>query len=278
MNNELMNLIDAVELDAVSASLNKVASVQAVIQRTLKGGHDYDTIPGTQKPTLLKPGAEKILMMFGLTSEYEIVDSIEDWKNGVFAYTVRCILSKNGAKITEGLGNCNSKEDKYRYRWVRPEDVPMGIDSNTLKANNWGKVRVENDEIYSQVNTILKMAKKRAQVDATLTVASLSEVFTQDIEDMKQFAQAEKIDNMNSEDAKRFKVNFGKHKGMTLGEIINSDKGYIKWISENAKDLTLKEGAAMLLEANKETPKKEEVHEKEQEETFFDLKNEDLPF
>ncbi|SMB87210.1 hypothetical protein SAMN00017477_1051 [Peptoniphilus asaccharolyticus DSM 20463] len=278
MNNELMNLIDAVELDAVSASLNKVASVQAVIQRTLKGGHDYDTIPGTQKPTLLKPGAEKILMMFGLTSEYEIVDSIEDWKNGVFAYTVRCILSKNGAKITEGLGNCNSKEDKYRYRWVRPEDVPIGIDPNTLKANNWGKVRVENDEIYSQVNTILKMAKKRAQVDATLTVASLSEVFTQDIEDMKQFAQAEKIDNMNSEDAKRFKVNFGKHKGMTLGEIINSDKGYIKWISENAKDLTLREGAAMLLEANKEAPKKEEVHEAEQEETFFDLKNEDLPF
>ena len=32
-------------------------------------------------------------------------------------------------------------------------------------------------------NTVLKMAKKRAQVDAVLTVASLSEIFTQDMED-----------------------------------------------------------------------------------------------
>lgn len=279
MNNELMNLIDTVELDEVSASLNKVASVQAVIQKTLKSGHDYDVIPGTQKPTLLKPGAEKILMMFGLTSEYEIVENIEDWKDGVFAYTVRCILSKGGAKITEGLGSCNSKEEKYRYRWVRPGDVPMGIDHSTLKTNNYGKVRAENDEIYSQVNTILKMAKKRAQVDATLTVASLSEVFTQDMEDMKQFVQSEKIENMNSEDAKRFKVNFGKYKGMTLGEIIEEDKGYVKWIADNAKDLALREGAAMLLENNTSmVSKDEDSKESKNEETFFELNKEDIPF
>ncbi|CDZ74847.1 hypothetical protein ING2D1G_0688 [Peptoniphilus sp. ING2-D1G] len=279
MNNEIMNLIDTVELDEVSASLNKVASVQAVIQKTLKSGHDYDVIPGTGKPTLLKPGAEKILMMFGLTSEYEIVDSIEDWKNGVFAYTVRCILSKGGSKITEGLGNCNSKEDKYRYRWVRPEDVPMGIDPSTLKTNQYGKVRVENDEIYSQVNTILKMAKKRAQVDATLTVASLSEVFTQDMEDMKQFAQAEQTDNMTQDDAKKFKVTFGKYKGMTLGEIAEIDKGYVKWIAENGRDQILRQGAAMLLNKPTVNVKQEQGKEEPQEkETLFDFNEEEIPF
>ena len=37
---------------------------------------------------------------------------------------------------------------------------------------------------YTLVNTILKMAKKRALVDATLSAGRLSNIFTQDIEDM----------------------------------------------------------------------------------------------
>lgn len=234
MNNEMLKLIDEVEPNEISNSLNKVSSLQVVIQKTLKKGHDYDVIPGTNKPTLLKPGAEKILMMFGITSEYEVVSSVEDWKNGVFAYTVRCILSKNGNKITEGLGNCNSKEDKYRYRWVKAQDVPMGIDAETLKSNQYGKLRIENDEIYSIVNTILKMAKKRAQIDATLTVASLSEVFTQDVEDMKNFIESEKIENMNFEDAEKIIVTFGKYKGEKLVDIANKDMSYIHWLADKA--------------------------------------------
>lgn len=234
MNNEMLKLIDEIEPNEISNSLNKVSSLQVVIQKTLKKGHDYDVIPGTNKPTLLKPGAEKILMMFGITSEYEVVSSVEDWKNGVFAYTVRCILSKNGNKITEGLGNCNSKEDKYRYRWVKAQDVPMGVDAETLKSNQYGKLRIENDEIYSIVNTILKMAKKRAQIDATLTVASLSEVFTQDVEDMKNFIESEKIENMNFEDAEKIIVTFGKYKGEKLVDIANKDMSYIHWLADKA--------------------------------------------
>ena len=37
---------------------------------------------------------------------------------------------------------------------------------------------------YTMDNTVLKMAKKRALIDATLLVASLSDIFTQDLEDM----------------------------------------------------------------------------------------------
>ena len=46
------------------------------------------------------------------------------------------------------------------------------------------KYRIENVEIFNYINTILKMAKKRAFVDAILQVASLSEIFTQDLEDL----------------------------------------------------------------------------------------------
>lgn len=276
--NELMKLIDTVEIDDVATSLNKVARVQQAIAGTSKSGQDFDTIPGTNKPTLLKPGAEKILMMFGLTSEYEIIESVEDWSKGVFAYTVRCILSKDGKKITEGLGNCNSKEDKYRYRWVYKNEVPLGIDPNTLKSNQYGKLRIENEEIYSQVNTILKMAKKRAQVDATLTVASLSEVFTQDMEDMKNFTQKEQVDNLSEEDARNFKVTFGKYKGQLLGEIFDKDTSYITWLANNARDAILKQGAILLLNSGTTTTNKENNDAN----SFFEEDNpfpeEELPF
>ena len=273
-----MKLIDTVEIDDVATSLNKVARVQQAIAGTLKSGQDFDTIPGTNKPTLLKPGAEKILMMFGLTSEYEIIESVEDWSKGVFAYTVRCILSKDGKKITEGLGNCNSKEDKYRYRWVYKNEVPLGIDPNTLKSNQYGKLRIENEEIYSQVNTILKMAKKRAQVDATLTVASLSEVFTQDMEDMKNFTQKEQVDNLSEEDARNFKVTFGRYKGQLLGEIFDKDTSYVTWLANNARDAILKQGAILLLNSGTTTTNEENDNTNSFFEEGTPFPEEELPF
>ena len=63
-------------------------------------------IPGTPKPTLLKPGAEKIQMLLGVTSEYEVIERVQDYDKGFFAFTVRCVIYKNGMKITEGVGHC----------------------------------------------------------------------------------------------------------------------------------------------------------------------------
>lgn len=250
-DNLLMSLIDSVEVSSIVGTLNKISQIQAAVQKELKQGHDYDTIPGTSKPTLLKPGAEKLLMMFGLTSEYEIIEKIEDYSNGVFAYTMRCILSKNGKKITEGVGCCNSKENKYRWRWTKEEDLPAGIDKGSLKkkTNKWGKdeYQIENDEIYSQANTILKMAKKRAQIDATLTVASLSELFTQDLEDMREQLQQEEVSTMTQVEAVNFKLTFGKHKGKTLGEVYKEFPDYIDWLINNTKDEVIKKACELML-------------------------------
>ncbi len=148
-------IIDTVEIQQVQATMNKITQFQQVIQKTLHQGHDFGIIPGTDKPTLLKPGAEKILMMMGLRSEFEIVDSTRDFEKGFFQYQVRCRLLKGDMVITEGLGACNTRERKY-----------LKMDPFTMD------------------NTVLKMAKKRALVDAALLVASLSDVFTQDLEDM----------------------------------------------------------------------------------------------
>jgi len=148
-------MIDDMSIQQVAQTMQKITQFQKVIQQTLRQNHDYGVVPGTDKPILLKPGAEKILMMMGLRSEFEIVDSTRDFENGFFQYQVRCKLYKGDLIITEGLGSCNTKERKY----LRQD--PFSID-----------------------NTVLKMAKKRALVDAALLVASLSDVFTQDLEDM----------------------------------------------------------------------------------------------
>jgi len=158
MENVQMNslsIIENVNLQQIQGTLTKIAQFQQLVQNQLKQNHDYGIIPGTPKPTLLKPGAEKILMLMGLRSEFEIVDSTRDFEKGFFQYQVRCKLYRGDILITEGLGAANTKERKYL------KQDPYTID-----------------------NTVLKIAKKRALIDATLLVASLSEVFTQDIEDM----------------------------------------------------------------------------------------------
>lgn len=150
-----LSIIENVNIQQVQGTLQKITQFQGLVQSQLKQNHDFGVIPGTPKPTLLKPGAEKILMLMGLSSEFEIVDSTRDFREGFFQYQVRCKLYRNGNLITEGLGACNTKEKKY-----------IKMDPFTMD------------------NTVLKMAKKRALIDATLLVASLSEVFTQDIEDL----------------------------------------------------------------------------------------------
>lgn len=216
-----MMIIEGLKLDRVRDSMDKINQFQQVIQSQLVEGHDYgQAFFGSNKPSLLKPGAEKILMLMGLASEYEIIEKIQDYEDGFFAYTIRCILTKNGIVVTEGLGHCNSKEKKYES---------------------------DKQDKYMLGNTCLKMAKKRAQVDAALTVGSLSNIFTQDLEDMEQFNQSERIDTMTNEDASSMKINFGKHRGKTVEEIFKTDGGYVKWLADNAKDPAVKKAASMVL-------------------------------
>ncbi len=186
--NGSLSIMDGLDVSVIRATLNKVRAFQAAVKSLMVDGQDYGAVPGTDRPTLLKPGAEKLLSIMGLCSSFAIVDKTEDWEKGVFHYTVRCtIYAPDGRKVTEGLGHCNSLEDKYRYRWVWENEVPAELDKSVLRKKSWSghtKFRIPNDEIYSLVNTILKMAEKRALVNGALRVGSLSNIFTQDMEDL----------------------------------------------------------------------------------------------
>lgn len=248
-----MMVIDGLKLDRVQDSIQKIQQFQKIIQETLVLGHDHGAaFSGSSKTSLLKPGAEKILMLLGLSSEYEIIENIQNYEDGFFAYTVRCILTKGGQVITHGLGHCNSKEKKY--------------DS-------------DKQDKYMLGNTCLKMAKKRAQVDAALTVGSLSNIFTQDLEDMVQFNNSERMETMNQDDAENMKINFGKYRGKTVVQLYKEDIGYVKWLKDNARDEAVKQAAAMMLNPKKETNEKVDMETGEiQEDDSLPVMDDPMPW
>ena len=180
--------------------LHAIKLFQAVVKEQLQKGHDYGIIPGTgNKPTLLKPGAEKIVKLLNCYDDYEILNEVECWDdtNPFFQYKIKCTLSDIGTscKVSSGIGSCNSKESKYRWRWVpvwdltdeqkkHKDEVPMQKRQSRKDGKEYVFYRFDNDDIFSQVNTIMKMARKRALIDAALSAGRLSDLFTQDLEDL----------------------------------------------------------------------------------------------
>ena len=265
LQNQTLSLIDSVDIGTIQGTMKKIATFQAVIQQNLKKDHDYGVIAGAgSKPTLLKPGGEKICMMFGLNPEYDFLEKTENYKDGFFAYNIKCTLYRNGSPVSQGVGNCNSMEKKYRF--INSDTIPVGVDASLTQefTDKYGrtKYKIPNPNISDLVNTILKMSKKRAFIDAVLQVASLSDVFTQDLEDMKDFVQNEQnaaAEHMTVEEAKNIKITFGKFKGEILGDIAHEDKKYVEWLHDNSKDQIIKSAAYLVLSNKEEKQGKQEV-------------------
>lgn len=147
-----------VQLQAnVETALATAAAISDLIKRGLTKEIDYGIIPGTPKPTLLKPGAEKLLILFNLGLGEPAINT-GDLGDGHVEYEIRVpvIHRPSGVIVGYGTGSCNSRESKY------------------IKTPP-----------YNIRNTILKMAKKRALIDGALTTTGASGVFTQDVEDLR---------------------------------------------------------------------------------------------
>lgn len=187
-------------------------------KQAMKQDRDYGIIPGSTKPTLYKPGAEKLCTLFGLTlAPPVLIERDEDWtgeRHGgeqFFYYLIRQDLMRHGELVASQMASCNSWESKYRYRraerkcpvcgkaaiikgreeygggWVcfkKKDGCGTKFSDNDEAITSQECGRVKNPDAADQVNTILKMAEKRALIAATLVAVNASEFFTQDIEDI----------------------------------------------------------------------------------------------
>jgi len=174
----------------------KVSLVQSFFKEIMRPNEDYGIIPGTDKPTLLKSGAEKLCEFYGYSIHVETEREEKDRATGWYdcAVKVTLISRRTGEVIAEGVGEANTYEARYRYRWVWEEQVPPDLDKDSLPSrktrNGRIQYRLENDDLFSLWNTVKKMAKKRALIDATLSATRSSGLFTQDMEDLREWADA----------------------------------------------------------------------------------------
>lgn len=195
----------------INEILSQVKLIQDVMKSVMTDGEHYGTIPGCgDKKTLLQPGAQKLTMTFRLAPEYQIQEV--NLERGHKEYRVICTLKsiQSGSFVGQGVGCCSSMESKYRWRggarrcpqcgketiikgkaeygggWLcfqkkggcgqKWPDGAAEIESQSIE-------KIENDNPADTFNTVLKMAKKRAFVDATITATAASDIFTQDVGD-----------------------------------------------------------------------------------------------
>src|SRR3990167_4788843 len=113
-----MNDVEIVDVPLSAIQIRaQVNLIQEVMKEVMKDGQHFGKIPGCgDKPTLLKPGAEKLSMVFKLRP---IIDNekdirIEELPNGHKNIHVYCHVHNNsGQELATGIGSCSTMESKY---------------------------------------------------------------------------------------------------------------------------------------------------------------------
>jgi hypothetical protein len=141
--------------------------IHVVSRSKCQAGKDCKNPAHFSKPSLFKPGAEKICGMLGVTVRYP---TLQDYEKAALT----------GANLSQIIIRCEIIDASGRV-------VADGVGARIIAQDN------------GDINKALKMAEKSAHIDATLRMAGLSEVFTQDIEDMLQRREAESIQQAEAE-------------------------------------------------------------------------------
>lgn len=153
------------------------------------------------QPILYKGGAEKIIHDYHVLPRYDIMASEENYEIGYFFYRFKCSLvvydQQNDREIVvqEGYGSSNSRETKGG-----------------------------NASGFNLANSVLKNARKRSMVDAAISLAGLSSIFTQDLENDNFMQQAvddarqKETDPITSKQRQRIFAK-GSQSGMTTEQV-----------------------------------------------------------
>ena len=141
---------------------------------------------GQQRKTLLKPGAELMLMYFQYVPYYKTTK--EHFGDDVDVSVEVTLKDASGKVVGAGEGFASTLDDRYKWRGAygkeeydnTPEHQRRVIRTKGKDKDTVFQVRQNPRNV---LNTVIKIARKRALVDAVLTTFALSGYFTQDLED-----------------------------------------------------------------------------------------------
>lgn len=224
--NELIEVHPKTDL-SVAFTDNAVAALgvqrkrlQEFVQTQLKPGltRDYAVIPGTNKPSLLKPGAEKLANIFQLGSRIVSMEKDVDpiMQFAMFTCTMELFHIPTGKVICQCQGSANTMEKKQA-----------------------------NKDFGFQLNALSKMAQKRAYVGAVIIAVGASDFFSQDMDGAPKSPTTARASVPNAtaasstnlgQGAGDFILPFGRAKGTRLADLTPEELGSLKtWLEEQGE-------------------------------------------
>ena len=173
----------------IQETVQTIALLQGMVRDTLLRDIDYGRIPGTPQDSLWDPGASMIISSFNCYCGQRRILRLEDTDGKIaICLEVPVISRKLQQEVGTGIGGASTLETKYKYRWV-PNPKEWGYDETaittfkTKKGRDNGRetmlYRIPNPEHSDLLNTIIKMASKRAEVDAAEALPGVSSVLRQ---------------------------------------------------------------------------------------------------
>lgn len=170
--------------EAIKDTAVAIALLQTMVKETLVRDIDYGRIPGTLQDSLYDPGASAIVGSFSCYFGERRIIKLEDSAEKIVVCIEVPIISRTTQQtVGSGIGAASTLETKYKYRWVsNPKE--WGYDEGAIKTfkTKPGKdaasleYRIPNPEHSELLNTIVKMASKRAEVDAAAGLPGVASV------------------------------------------------------------------------------------------------------
>lgn len=202
------------------------------------GQGDYGVIPGTKQKCLFKQGAEKLLRLFGLGVRFKQMDKeIDRHANfALYTYQAEVYAMKTGKVVASSEATTNSQEKKWKER----------TEWKTNAKNVRESTKVETP-IYDILNTLQKMAQKRALIGATLLATGASEYFTQDVlepEDLAPEGEKEKAPPKQAEATVSDVAPVCCGKSMMISKYADKETGDFPWYCVQCKNKVGRLGAA----------------------------------
>lgn len=205
-------------------------------------GIHYGIVPGTKKPTLLQPGAEKICTTFRLAPKY-VVEDLSEPHNNFYRYRVACSLYtiRDGLFVGSACGEASTAEEKYT--WQKAICVEQWEDAEPTRRRK----KFNDDGTFIQqvarnaadlANTVLKMACKRSFVSATRGATAASDLLEVDLDEeaLAGLVQQEGQDKKERTAKPKAKPKpapsfpFGKYKGVPITDA-STPLDYLEYMS-----------------------------------------------